>query len=259
MLRTIALLTLAGVPAAAVAQTTPTPTAPAPTIPRASVPVTRSFTPAFRPFDDSPARFFANSRRYVADYQHVRDYGRCVTNTGPRLARDVLEAAPNTVDELEGLRRLYGIGRACLPYGYRAPTVFLRGGLAEALYRRTAAADALHAGGVSPAQVAAFAQAEAARSRARLFDDRRYTELANCIVLRSPAAVRAVLLSEPGSDREREAFTAMLAASGGCVTGERARYTGAKPFLRAYLAESAWRWAAVAQNGAPTDRPVAPG
>jgi len=228
---------------------TPAPAPPPQTAPSASPPMAafpRNISPR------SPQSFntllpvdagYAQSKRYEQTYQQVQQYGRCATHIAPRRTATVLGAAPNTRTELVELRQLIGVSRGCLPYGYGAPVVFLRGGLAEALYRRQSAADAIHAGGTTRADLSAFLAAETARSNARLPQDRDLTTLSNCLVVRAPAAVRTVLGSRHGSTQESAALDAVLAASPGCATTNHFPASASRSFVRAYLAESAYRWA----------------
>jgi len=225
-------------PAAPPAQTAPPPP-PVALAPRAFSPRSPQSFATLIPVDAG----YAQSKRYEQTYQQVQQYGRCATNVTPRRAATVLGAAPNTRTELVELRQLIGVSRGCLPYGYGAPVVFLRGGLAEALYRQQPAAAAVHAGGTTSADLSAFLAAEAARSKARLPADRDFTTLSNCLVVRAPGAVRTVLESRHGSSEEGAALDAVLAASPGCATTRRFPGSASRSFVRAYLAESAYRWA----------------
>lgn len=240
LIRLAPLLAVVTVPA--VAQNAPTPVAPprpALVAPVAPVRPPLAWTFDRRPSLDSALRTFATSRQYITAYQQVQSYGRCAAAAVPDIAAGVLASDPNSADERQELRQLYGVGRACLPFGYAPPTIFIRGGLAEALYTRAA----VPVGPTTPAQLAVFQAGEAKRSRARLYDDRRYAALADCLVVRAPGQVRGLLLSRHGSEAERAAFDATLAAAPACGGIERLPTRAARPFLRAYLADSAWRWA----------------
>lgn len=195
------------------AQTTATaaPTAPVTvvTTPVSPLPSARGSLPPL-PGQGSPARLFANSRYYVQQYQEVQSFGRCAVHIGREPVVTLLEAAPNTANERFQLRFVGARNKACLPYGYTAPVIFLRGALAEALYRSQPAALTVPSAG-SPARLeAAFQAAEQRRNGARLIDDLRYSTLSNCVVARAPLQVRRLLFSEHGSLEERAALESVL-------------------------------------------------
>jgi hypothetical protein len=188
-------------------------------------------------------RLFAQSKYYVNAYQQTQEFGRCVSHLGPRLAERVLASDPNTVHERVEFRQLSGVGRACISYGYRAPTVFVRGSIAEAMYHDAVAANGNSIPLATTARLIAFAAAEEARSAARLADDRLFTSFSNCVVVRAPIAVGSLLDSRHGTPGERAALTNALKQASGCTSSTTLPAAAATSFLRAYLAESAYRWA----------------
>lgn len=249
-LMSVALCSIISMAGSASAQTAPAP-APAPAAPQSP-----TFTPPqsfaapsqlqslnrIDPFNfRNPERLFPSSRFYETTYQQVQQYGRCAASIGRKRAQDVLSSDPNTVDELNAFRLLTGSGRSCLPYGYRASAVFLRAGLAEALLKQD-----LRGGATMPivntTATIRFLDAEQGRSGARLIDDYRFAALANCMVVSAPTAVKAVLLSEHGSSQEAAALQAALSASPTCSTTRELPALSSRSFIRAYLAESAYRW-----------------
>lgn len=193
-----------------------------------------------------PGREFAQSKYYQNAYQQVQEYGRCLTHVGPTRARELLNSDPNTVDERLAYRILVGVGRPCLPYGYHPPATFLRGGLAEAMYLRGAEAGVPVDHRPTADEVTRFYSAEATRSDARLIDDRRFTALANCLVVNAPEKVHLVLLTRHGSAGERKALQQVLDQSPSCASDRRLTNTAATTFVRAYIAESAYRWSQLA-------------
>lgn len=190
---------------------------------------------------------FGQSKFYEQTYELAQQFGRCASNVSPKRARLVLNAAPNTRTELVELNQLSGLARACLPNAYRAPVVFLRGSLAEAMYKRTPVA-AVHSVTAEEAAVNAFEAAEAARSGARLPDDRSFSVATNCLAIRSPEITRAVLMSKHGSQGERQAIKHLIASAPGCTGSAAFPVTAGTSFVRAYLAESALRWAEFGQR-----------
>lgn len=195
------------------------------------------------PFLPMPGPDFANSRSYVAQYQQVQEFGRCAANISGERSRELLESAPNTPIERNEVRRVSLLGRGCQSYGVVAPIVFLRAGVAEALYKKLPTSVALHATGATGTDVAAFSTAEVMRSKARLADDRLFTTLANCYAMAAPRQVRDLLYSKHGTAAEREAMNAVINGAPSCATGKQISSAGGTSFLRAYIAESAYRWA----------------
>lgn len=244
--------TLAGLPGVAMAQTAPAP-APAAPAPVVTIPIApRLPTPIqsrpMIPLNSYADPGFGQSKYYQQIYEQAQNYGRCAINVGGERARAVLNTAPNTRTELTELRQLTGIARPCLPFNYGVPIVFLRGTIAEALYRRQPVALAVHAAGTTDQQLTAFQASEASRSSARLPDDRAFAAVSNCLVVRAPEQVRDILLSRVGSDRERQGIEHLLAAAPGCSTSKRFSAASGTTFVRAYLAESALRWSEFAQQ-----------
>ncbi|WP_230629662.1 hypothetical protein [Sphingomonas sp. Leaf37] len=243
----------AGIPVA-LAQT-------APTAPPSAVPATPNIFPGtvpmrspivprtFLPLNGFPGSgTFAQSKYYQQTYELAQQYGRCATNVSPTRVRSLLQTSPNTRTELTELRQLVGVSKGCLPYAYRPPVVFLRGSLAEAMYKRQPVGRALHSAGTTQSDLDAFQASEWARSKARLPDDRAYTAIANCLVVRAPGAARSVLLSDHGSTAERQAVKTLVASAPGCSTSGAFPPTAGTSFVRAYLAESALRWAEFGQR-----------
>ncbi len=233
----------------------------APTAPPSAIPATPNVVPttlpmrlpivpqSFLPLGGFPGSGpFAQSKYYQQTYELAQQYGRCAANVSPARVRSVLETPPNTRTELTELRQLVGVSKACLPYAYRPPVVFLRGSLAEALYKRQPAGRALHSTGTTQSDLDAFRADELLRGKARLPDDRSYTAIANCMVVQAPGATRSVLLSKHGSAEERQAVKILLVAAPACSTSKAFPATAGTSFVRAYLAESALRWTEFAQR-----------
>lgn len=182
------------------------------------------------------------ARRYISQYQQILSFGRCATNVARDRSASLLAAVPNSPDEGLEAQRIGDLAKGCLPSGFRAPVIFLRAGVAEALYKRLPADVALRRAGTSAADVTAFETAEQQRSGNRLVDDADFTRTANCYAINAPAQVRATLLATPGSTAERTALNTMASAAPQCGGGSIGA-GGGTVFLRAYLAESAYRWA----------------
>ncbi len=193
------------------------------------------------PFQVGPGSQFAQSKYYQNAYQQVQQFSRCLAHIGPRRAQSLLNSAPNTAKERIAYRSLLIMGRSCLPYGYSAPTAFLRGGLAEAMYRQVGAGNMTVDHKLTADQISRFYSAEAARSDARLVDDRKITELANCLVVGAPDSIRPLLLSKHGSSNERVELQSVIDRAPYCASNRKLSSTASTTFIRAYIAESAYR------------------
>ena len=141
----------------------------------------------------------------------MRTYAACLLEARPRTAVAIL-AAPYGGEEQAAIvrRRIQGVedcmGRTGLSMRFAPES--LAGALGEAGIRaRFAAADL--------AAIAALADEDVARLG--LTPRNGYEELAACIARRDPAAVRALVLTEPATPEERIARRPVMANVGGCV------------------------------------------
>ena len=138
----------------------------------------------------------------------MRTYAACLLEARPRTAVAIV-AAPYGSEEQAAIvrRRVQGVedcmGRTGL--SMRFPSESLAGALGEAGIRaRFATAD-----------LAALADEDVARLG--LTPRNGYEELAACIARRDPAAVRALVLTEPATPEERAARRPVMANVGACV------------------------------------------
>jgi hypothetical protein len=231
MKKTVAVALISGLACGAHAQTAPVTSA----LPSTPPPANTIAGPGS--FAGYGSTGFANQRYFADVYQRVVEYGRCAANVAPERARSAVDAPPNTLDEQVKLNNLRISTSACLPYGYRPPRVFIRGGLAEALYKKQAVAS-----GPVRTDLGALIAEESGRDRSRFGDDRMFTHAALCASARAPRAVDALLRSKPGSVDERVALSAVAQQAGGCLAGvSYLPGDGGPAYLRAYLAESALR------------------
>lgn len=252
LIATVSSLALSAfVATASVAQTTPSTPSPSPANPSPPVPAIPPAPSLFIPSQNTgpfrnegiyPNNAFPQSVYFQNSYQQAQLYSRCLSRIAEKRSRALLDADPQSADERNAVRLLYGLGRPCLPYGYAPPRIFVRGGLAEAMYHNEIDAGVNVDHRATPAETIAFYAAERERSGARLIDDRVYTAWANCVVVSAPRAVRAVLDRKHGSTEERAALDEAVREAPTCVSTARLPAAGATTFLRAYLAESAYRW-----------------
>lgn len=224
----------------AAAQTAPTPPR---TFPYGSAGMSPSmYRPdAVRNVRQSASYEFATSLAYAITYQHVLDYGRCAINVSNGASKRLLATDRDTLGERGEARQLVLMSKPCRPYGYGAPVAFFRAGIAEALYKKTA-------NNLDPAsrrEIQAFLADEATRDRSRQVDDGRFVAVANCIVVNAPDQVRSFLSTSPGSKLESDAVSKVFAMAPTCGTRRNLPSTGGTTFLRAYVAEAAYRFAAM--------------
>jgi hypothetical protein len=141
----------------------------------------------------------------------MRTYAACLLAARPRTAVAIVAAAYGS-DEQAAIvrRRVQGVedcmGRTGL--SMRFPPETLAGALGEAGIRA-------HFTTADLAPVAALAEADVARLG--LTPRNGYEEIAACIARRDPAAVRALVLTEPATPEERIARRPVVANVGACV------------------------------------------
>ncbi|WP_147276209.1 hypothetical protein [Sphingomonas aracearum] len=183
---------------------------------------------------------FVEDVGYQRNYEQAQSFGRCISTISGNRARSLLRTQPNSNAERIALGQLGAFAMGCGPGGYRLFTAFVRGGISEALYRRT-----LGTGSTSPAtptRVAQFRAAESSRVAPALSDDRSYTMLAQCLVSHAPQATKGYLFSTVGSPGELAALNFLIGAATGCTDGKLLPADAPRAFLRSYIAEAAYRW-----------------
>ena len=180
----------------------------------------------------------------------------CVAGRDSGSADALLGTAPYSNDERDRAVRLLRAAERCLRLSSPIATsaLLFRGAVAETLYESRFAQPA---SARNPAAAAA-PSFRAADVNGR--DDAAFLtssfELAQCTAPRQPDLIRALLATEPGSDAETAALTALYPAFGACVpAGTQLRVD--KGGIRAMLAESLYRWSVVQRDG-PTSPWAAP-
>jgi hypothetical protein len=158
-----------------------------------------------------------------AEYASTLSFAKCVANVSPSLTAQLLSLDPRSGRSAGLTRQLRGISKGCLPAGTFVPTTFLRGALAETLYRR------------GPAPVG-FGNSDAGAKPAAV------GTVSECLFTLSPVAVDGFLRSDLGTERERGALMQLAAVAPRCiVAGRRLNISEVAPYLRAGLAEVAYR------------------
>jgi len=180
----------------------------------------------------------------------------CVAGRDSGAADALLATAPYSNDERTRAVQLLRTAERCLRL--RSPiatsALLFRGAIAETLYETRFAQPAAAR---TPAALASpFFRAADVTGR----DDAALLatsfDLAQCAAPRQPDLVRALLATEPGSEAETAALTALYPGFGACVpTGTQLRVD--RGGVRAMLAESLYRWSVVQRDG-PTSPWAAP-
>lgn len=159
----------------------------------------------------------------TAQYARVQGFAKCAVNVSPALSARLLSMDPRSGQSAVVSRQLRGISRGCAPAGAYIPSAFFRGAVAESLYRRESSAVIDTNGDMrgKPASVETMPQ---------------------CLFAQSPASVDALLRSSPGTEEERRAFSRLATFAPRCImAGRRVSITALAPFIRAELAETAYR------------------
>jgi hypothetical protein len=182
-------------------------------------------------------------REPVGDPVVTHDFALCVARKygGAR----VLEELPNTNDEIDFVFQNSRYGEInCGPQNHR-PIVgarFMRGGAAEYLLQ--------HSNGHFDQAVFDMPTNEELQ---RLSPETRsavvFIQIGQCAAAANPAGVTQLLATAVGSPEEREAFSAVTPALGGCVPAG-INFGIPRLLVRSYLAEGAYRNAIALQEAA---------
>jgi hypothetical protein len=181
----------------------------------------------------------------------------CVVGRDATAANALLATAPYSSSERDKAMRLLRAAERCLRL--RAPlatsALLFRGAVAESLYETSFAQPA--AARTPPAAAAAFFRASAAASREDAAMVSTFFDLAQCAAPREPGLVRALLATEPASDAESAALTALYPTFGQCVPAGT-QLSIDRGGMRAMLAESLHRWSVVQRDGPTSPWAAAP-
>lgn len=172
-------------------------------------------------------------------------YGWCVVKVDPSRSRRVLTVPPGSAEERDLLRKISTdeclSGQGQVFYIDFEPQM-LRGVIAEVVLDADGPEGKLAPPftGLTPETIAALD--EEGRSALVALD------FAGCVVGAAPADVAAVLKTRPASSKEARAFRELGPHFSPCLA-QGAQMTLAKPQLRGFLAEAAYRAAYAAMPG----------
>lgn len=189
----------------------------------------------------------AGAREFPKDesVRRMFTYGYCVVRLEPAQSRRILSVAPGSGEERALLRKI-STDRCLSGQGQVTHIDFepqmLRGVIAEAVLDFDSGKSNLAPPFTGLTQAAIAALDERGRGALRALD------LAHCIVGSAPDAVAALLKTGPASAKEARAFQQVTPHLGPCLA-KGAQMTLAKPQLRGFLAEAAYRSAYAASRG----------
>ena len=187
----------------------------------------------FDPTRDTPE----SMQGYVALAKH----GECLIANGESV-EGVLTTKPNSRSERTKTALLRERVKTCSPKGLANIHSLVRGSLAEAMYLRQFRQVPV----VDVARAQAFVNAEKDFQSEREKNDQVMATVMSCMVAVSPDKAHALLSTQHGTTEEAAAMDAFFAASQKCGAGASRPKNLSRSFIRAFVADSAWRFARTA-------------
>ena len=174
-------------------------------------------------------------------YVDLLNHSDCLIGSG-QSAEGVLTAQPNSRSERSKTALLRQRVKTCPTKGLGNVHSLVRGSLAEAMYKRQVRQLPI----VDAARAQAFINGEKSFQSERDQGDQVMAAVMSCMVAASPDKAHALLLTDHGSAAEVAAMDAFFAASQKCGAGATRPSNLSRSFIRAFVADSAWRYARVA-------------
>lgn len=182
-----------------------------------------------------PTRDTADS---MGNYNALLRYGDCLIGAG-QSAESILTTKPNSRSERSKTGLLRQRTTTCTDKGIHNVHSLMRGSLAEAMYRRQVRQVPV----VDAARGQAFVNGEKVFQSERDQGDQVMAAVMSCMVAASPDKAHALLASDHGTATEETAMDAFFAASQKCGAGASRPSNLSRSFVRAFVADSAWRFA----------------
>ena len=186
-----------------------------------------------------PTRDTAES---MQSYAKLLKYGDCLVGAG-QSAEGILNSKPNSRSERSKTALLRQRVKTCEPKGLENIHSLVRGSLAEAMYVRQVKQLPV----VDAARAQAFIASEKAFHGERDQGDQVMATVINCMVATSPDKAHGVLATRHGTAEEATAMDAFFAASQKCGAGATRPTNLSRSYIRAFLADAAWRFARAAR------------
>ena len=174
----------------------------------------------------------------MKSYGKLLEHAECLMSRG-HTAEGVLVDKPNSRSERSKTALLRERDRTCHMKGLENIHSLVRGSLAEAMYgRHFPQMPAMNA-----ARAQAFLNAERAFQAEREKNDQVMGTVMTCMVAVAPQQAHAVLATTHGTPQEASAMDAFFVASQKCGAGATRPSNLSRSFIRAFVADSAWRFA----------------
>ena len=178
----------------------------------------------------------------MQSYANLLKHSDCLLVAG-QTAEGILTDEPNSKSERTKTALLRQRVKTCDSKGLENIHSLVRGSLAEAMYLRQVP----RAPAVDAARAQAFLNAEKAFHSSREKNDQVVANVVSCMVAASPTHAHAVLTAQHGTAAEDAAMNALFAAGQKCGAGSARPANLSRSFLRAFVADSAWRLARAAR------------
>jgi hypothetical protein len=174
----------------------------------------------------------------MESYKKLLTYGDCIMGQGESAA-SILTAKPYSRSERDKTGLLRQRVKLCPAKDLQNIHSLVRGAFAEAMYRRQVTT----APTVDAARTKAFIESEKLFQSERDKNDQVMAQVMSCMVAASPASAHALLATEHGTAAEATAMDAYFAAGAQCGAGSKRPANLSRSFIRAFVADSAWRLA----------------
>ena len=183
-------------------------------------------------------------------------FAECIVGSEPVATRRLLASRPRSRDEVD-VARGFGanhnecVGRAGM-WGTKlsANSIFFRGALFEAAYRRRFATE----GSLAIAKDAALPTVDRAKLSPAAADEFDYLyAVAGCAIRQGPADARKLVMAPVETPEEQAALAQLMPAIGACIPPGRTMSLD-RPLLRAVVAETLYDWSAASPSVATTAR-----
>lgn len=174
-------------------------------------------------------------------YVQLLKHSDCLIASG-QSPEGVMTTKPNSRSERSKTALLRQRVKTCPTKGLGNVHSLVRGSLAEAMYKRQVRQVPV----VDAARAQAFVNGEKTFQSERDQGDQVMAAVMSCMVAASPDKAHALLLTEHGSAVEVTAMDAFFAASQKCGAGASRPSNLSRSFIRAFVADSAWRFARTA-------------
>lgn len=171
-------------------------------------------------------------------YVKLLAYGECVMATGAS-AESILTSKPYSRSERDRTGLLRQRTKTCPAKGFDNVHSLVRGSFAEAMYRRQVRQLPV----VDAARAKAFVDGEKAFQADRDQGDQVMAAVMSCMVAAAPDKAHGLLATQHGTSDEATAMDAFFAAGAKCGAGASRPKNLSRSFIRAFVADSAWRYA----------------